>query len=68
MWVQEEQEMRLIQIEEVIKQNEKSDQKQFKTGRVKKNDVSTTFRVKLGLTAGWKGELHRLPCSLPLTH
>lgn len=41
MWVQEQEEMRLIQIEEVIKQNEKSDQKQFKTRRVKKKRIST---------------------------
>lgn len=29
---------------------------------------SRTFRVKMGLTVGLKGELHRLPFSLPLTH
>lgn len=48
----------------------KSDQKQFKTCRVKRKRISMmdTFRVKLGLTAGVKGEPHRLPCSLPLTH
>lgn len=40
MWVQEEEEIRLIQIEEVIKQNEKSDQKQFKTRRVQKKRIS----------------------------